>query len=170
MVLMDIHIDGELDGIETASRLPSDSESLVIYLSAYAEDTTLERASATGPYGYLVKPYSERELHATIQMALERRELDGQLRATQKLLRQQRDAAQRYLDIAGVVLLERDLAGNITLINRQGLRLLGYDDPEELIGRPWADHLVQGDNRDGEDEVCRKLLTEEGDRIQKHMS
>jgi PAS domain S-box-containing protein len=170
VVLMDIHIEGELDGIETASRLPSDSESLVIYLSAYAEDTTLERASSTGPYGYIVKPYSERELHATIQMALERRELDGQLRATQKLLRQQRDAAQRYLDIAGVVLLERDLAGNITLINRQGLRLLGYDDPEELIGRPWEDHLVQGDDRTGEDEVCRKLLSEEGDRIQKHMS
>src|SRR5690348_12080548 len=50
VVLMDIHIDGELDGIETASRLPSDSESLVIYLSAYAEDTTLARASSTGPY------------------------------------------------------------------------------------------------------------------------
>jgi C4-dicarboxylate-specific signal transduction histidine kinase len=100
VVLMDIHIDGPFDGIETASRLPEDLDTFVVYISAYTEEATLERARATSPYGYLVKPFSERELHATIQMALERRRLDRELRAAQELVKQERDAAQHYLDIA----------------------------------------------------------------------
>jgi len=76
LVLMDIHIDGDIDGIEAASRIPGELRIPVIYLTAYSEEATLERARATKPYGYLIKPYSERELHATIQMALAHREDD----------------------------------------------------------------------------------------------
>ncbi len=60
---MDIHIEGDIDGIETASRIPDDLQIPVIYLSAYSEEATLERARSTKPYGYLLKPFSERELH-----------------------------------------------------------------------------------------------------------
>jgi signal transduction histidine kinase len=80
VVLMDIHIEGDLDGIETAARIPSDLHVPVIYLTAYSEEPTLERARATKPYGYLLKPFSERELHASIQMVLERRRADNKLR------------------------------------------------------------------------------------------
>ena len=85
VVLMDIHIDGEMDGIDTAARIPDHLHIPVIYLTAYSEDSTLERARSTRPYGYLLKPFSERELHATIQMALERHRADAQLtnRATE---------------------------------------------------------------------------------------
>ncbi|MGQ0620228.1 MAG: two-component system response regulator [Panacagrimonas sp.] len=76
LVLMDIHIEGPIDGIETATRLNEELQLRVIYLTAYSEDSTLERARATQPYGYLLKPFSERELHATLQMALERRAAD----------------------------------------------------------------------------------------------
>jgi signal transduction histidine kinase len=76
VVLMDIHIQGPIDGIETTSRIPPNLQVQVIYLTAYAGETTLERARATKPYGYLVKPFSERELHATIQMALARHSAD----------------------------------------------------------------------------------------------
>jgi diguanylate cyclase (GGDEF)-like protein/PAS domain S-box-containing protein len=76
LVLMDIHIEGPIDGIDTAARLIDELQLRVIYLTAYSEDTTLERARATQPYGYLLKPFSERELHATLQMALERRASD----------------------------------------------------------------------------------------------
>ena len=72
LVLMDIHIEGDMDGIDVAARLKNDHPVPVIYLTAYSEDSTLERARQTTPYGYLIKPFSERELHATIQMALER--------------------------------------------------------------------------------------------------
>ena len=73
LVLMDIHIEGPMDGVDTAMRLIEEQQLRVIYLTAYSEDSTLERARHTQPYGYLLKPFSERELHATLQMALERR-------------------------------------------------------------------------------------------------
>ena len=87
VVLMDIHIEGEIDGIETAARIPEDMMLPVIYLTAYSEDATLERARLTRPYGYLVKPFSERELHATITMALQRRESDVAVRQSEERLR-----------------------------------------------------------------------------------
>ena len=76
LVLMDIHIEGKVDGIEAARRINDERRIPVIYLTAYAEDETLNRAKATKPYGYLVKPCETRELHATIQMALERRKAE----------------------------------------------------------------------------------------------
>jgi CheY-like chemotaxis protein len=88
LVLMDIHIEGAIDGIETAARIPTDYHIPVIYLTAYSEDSTVARARATRPYGYLLKPFSERELHATIQMALERRAAEIALKLTEDRLRQ----------------------------------------------------------------------------------
>jgi signal transduction histidine kinase len=76
LILMDIRIDGPMDGIETALRVPPEYRIPVIYLTAYSEEATLNRAKATAPHGYLLKPFSERELHATIQMALERNKAD----------------------------------------------------------------------------------------------
>jgi CheY-like chemotaxis protein/AcrR family transcriptional regulator len=73
VVLMDIHIDGDIDGIETAAQIPRELQIPVIYLTAYSGDETLQRAQATKPDGYLLKPFSERDLHATIQMAIARR-------------------------------------------------------------------------------------------------
>jgi PAS domain S-box-containing protein len=72
VVLMDIHIEGKLDGIEVSARIPDALGIPVIYVTAYSEEGTLARAKATKPYGFLVKPFSEKELHATIEMALER--------------------------------------------------------------------------------------------------
>jgi signal transduction histidine kinase len=88
IVLMDIHIEGPIDGIETTLRMAPELQIPVIYLTAYAEDATLERACATTPYGYLLKPFTERELHATIQMALARSTLDALIRHNEQRLNQ----------------------------------------------------------------------------------
>jgi signal transduction histidine kinase len=72
LVLMDINLEGAMDGIATAARIPRAWHIPVIYLTAYSEEATLARASATNPYGYLLKPFSERELHAMIQVTLAR--------------------------------------------------------------------------------------------------
>lgn len=90
LVLMDIHIKGEMDGIDVAGALSESPNGSVpvIYLTAYSEDATLERARLTRPYGYLIKPFSERELHATIQMALERHQMQLALNENQTLLAQ----------------------------------------------------------------------------------
>lgn len=87
LVLMDIHIEGELDGIEAASRIQRERQVPVVYLTAYAEDETLARARASRPYGYLVKPCGTRELHATIQMALARRHAELEVERSEERLR-----------------------------------------------------------------------------------
>jgi signal transduction histidine kinase len=97
VVLMDVNIDGEIDGIETASRIPDGYHLPVIYLTAYSEEVTLQRARQTKPYGFLLKPISERELHATIQMVLERRRADMIVRESE--LRQEALVAQRTAEL-----------------------------------------------------------------------
>ncbi|MBW4535419.1 MAG: EAL domain-containing protein [Pleurocapsa minor HA4230-MV1] len=70
LVLMDIAIKGEIDGIETASQIKSISDVPIIFTTAYANNETLDRAAETGCYGYLIKPYKEEELKATVKMTL----------------------------------------------------------------------------------------------------
>lgn len=94
LVLMDIRIKGDIDGIETATRLREISPVPVVYLTAYSEDLTLVRARATRPYGYLLKPFQEREMHATIQMALERHKAEIALKQSEEELRLAMDAAE----------------------------------------------------------------------------
>lgn len=70
LILLDIKLKGEMNGIETASKIHSLYDIPVIYLTAYVDKKTLDRAKITSPYGYLVKPFNDRELHASIEIAL----------------------------------------------------------------------------------------------------
>lgn len=70
LILMDIVIKGEIDGIETAAIIHQELDIPIIYTTAYADDETLQRAENSGSYGYLLKPFKEREIHATIKIAL----------------------------------------------------------------------------------------------------
>lgn len=72
LILMDIAIKGNIDGIETAAKIGVIEEIPIIYLTAYADDETLERATQTNCYGYILKPFKDRELHATIKVALKK--------------------------------------------------------------------------------------------------
>ena len=76
IVLMDVKLKGRRDGIDTARELHSTQDVPVIYLTAYADTQTLDRARVTEPYAYLLKPFQERELQAAIEMALHRHETD----------------------------------------------------------------------------------------------
>jgi signal transduction histidine kinase len=70
LILMDIVIKGDIDGIEAAVIINQKFDIPIIYTTAYADDETLQRAENTGSYGYLLKPFKQRELHATIKIAL----------------------------------------------------------------------------------------------------
>lgn len=70
IVLMDIRLKGEMDGIETAGHIREHLHLPVIYLTAHADEAMLQRAKVTGPYGYILKPFEERDLHTAIDMAL----------------------------------------------------------------------------------------------------
>jgi len=72
LILMDIMLSGERDGIDAATRIRGESSVPIVYLTAYADDATIERAKRTDASGYVVKPFRDRELHATIQVALQR--------------------------------------------------------------------------------------------------
>ncbi|MBB6250900.1 two-component system response regulator [Nitrospirillum iridis] len=126
VVLMDIHIDGDMDGIDTAARIPDDWRIPVIYLTAYAEQSTLDRAKTTRPFGYLLKPFSERELHATIQMALERRRVEEALRESEKRL-------SLALDAADMGCWELELPTRRMVRNIRANSILGLP-PEEVAG------------------------------------
>src|SRR5262249_22108151 len=92
LVLMDIRLKGPMDGVEAAQRLRARYGIPVTYLTAYADDETLARAQTTAPYGYLVKPFDERELHATIQMALYRHHQERRRTEAEQLLSSVNDA------------------------------------------------------------------------------
>jgi DNA-binding NarL/FixJ family response regulator len=73
LVLMDIRLDGDMDGIETAEKIRDRSPSTsIVFLTAYSDEETLERAREIKPEGYLVKPITENDLKSTLKMALSR--------------------------------------------------------------------------------------------------
>ena len=79
VVLMDILLKGEMDGIEAAEEIGNRINApAVIFMTSYSDDATLERAKLTQPYGYILKPFEERALAATIKMAIYKRQLDRQ--------------------------------------------------------------------------------------------
>lgn len=74
LVLMDIHLRGEMDGIETARQISQELAVPVIFLTAFSDGETVERATATEPFGYIVKPFREVDLRCQIELALRRHE------------------------------------------------------------------------------------------------
>ena len=76
LALMDIKLEGELDGIQAASRLAELFRVPVVYLTAFSDRAFLERAKITEPYGYLLKPFSERELGVWVEIAIYKSQAD----------------------------------------------------------------------------------------------
>jgi diguanylate cyclase (GGDEF)-like protein len=77
IVLMDIKLKGPLDGVQTAARIREKHETAIVYLTSHTDEAILARAKATSPHGYVVKPFTDRELRTCIEMALRRRELES---------------------------------------------------------------------------------------------
>ena len=86
VILMDIHLAGKIDGIQAADRISSQYHIPVIFLTAYADEQTISRAKEAGPFGYLVKPFRERDLYITIEMARERSRLEAELESANREL------------------------------------------------------------------------------------
>jgi len=128
LVLMDVVLQGEMDGIEAANRIRSGLGVPVIYLTAYADDKMLERAKVTEPFGYLIKPFRDRELRSTIEMALFKHELDKKLRESQEWL-------TVTLNSVGDALIATDKQGLVKFMNPVAQSLTGWSE-EEARARP----------------------------------
>jgi C4-dicarboxylate-specific signal transduction histidine kinase/DNA-binding response OmpR family regulator len=85
LVLMDIQLEGAMDGVAAAERIHQDLLRPVVFLTAYSEDETLSRAAAVGPYGYVLKPVEDRELKPVLEMALHKHRADREIRRLQRL-------------------------------------------------------------------------------------
>jgi PAS domain S-box-containing protein len=86
LVLMDIVLKGEIDGIETASEIRSRYNIPIVYLTAYEDDKTLKRAKLTEPFGYILKPFEERYLRSSIEMALYKHQMEKKLKENERWL------------------------------------------------------------------------------------
>jgi signal transduction histidine kinase/DNA-binding response OmpR family regulator len=97
LVLMDIRLRGEVDGVEAAGQIRTQFDIPVVYLTAYADDETFGRAKVTAPFGYILKPFEARELRITIEMALHQHELEKRLRESEARYRviSEQDATER---------------------------------------------------------------------------
>jgi PAS domain S-box-containing protein len=84
VVLMDIMLNGQMDGIETARTIRSRFNLPVIYLTALSDRETIQRAKITEPFGYLTKPFEERELFTAIEIALYKHEIESRLRQSEE--------------------------------------------------------------------------------------
>lgn len=85
LVLMDIRLRGEMDGITAAEEIRRRFRLPVIFLTAYSEDATLERAKVAEPYGYILKPFDDRELKSTMEIALYRHRTEEEIRRLNRL-------------------------------------------------------------------------------------
>ena len=94
LVLMDIVLQGELNGIETTEKLQGTTDVPVVYLSAYGDNSTIERAKKTTPFGYIMKPFEDNELRSAIETALYRHKMESKVSHLNAILRAIRNVNQ----------------------------------------------------------------------------
>ena len=107
LVLMDIVLHGSMSGIDTAKVLYKKMGIPIVFITAYGDDETLERAKETQPFGYLLKPFDERQLAITIEVALYRDELERErnrlLREKDELIRQRDQVLSEIKTLRGMI-------------------------------------------------------------------
>ena len=137
LVLMDVRLRGEMDGIQAAEIIRDRFNVPVVYLTAYADEETILRAKKTTPFGYLVKPFNERELRATIEIAFYTHQMERTLADE----RARRHAAEEFkILVDGVrdyAIFMLDGNGRVTTWNSGAERLKGYKG-DEIIGKDFS--------------------------------
>ena len=131
LVLMDIELEGEMDGIEAADQIRSRFNIPVVYVTGYADEDVLERAKVTEPFGYVVKPFEDRELNSVIEIALYKHEMETKLKESEAWL-------YTTLKSIGDAVITTDTKGIVTFMNPVARSLTGWR-LEEAMGRPLAD-------------------------------
>ena len=124
LVLMDIKLKGDMDGIEAAEYIHSRLGIPIVYMTAFADEKTLQRAKKTQPYGYLIKPFKMEELQSTIEMALYKHKMEEKLRESEEKFRTIFDNARD-----GILLADFETK-KFALGNNMICKMLGYDQDE----------------------------------------
>lgn len=139
IVLMDIRIKGPRDGIETAEILKKRFDVPVVYLSAHADTATIQRATLTEPYGYLLKPVKAAELQSSIEVSLFKHQMERRLRERERWF------STTLRSIADAVVTV-DIGGRITYMNPAAEALIGLRGAD-AAGKPASEVLRLVDQR-----------------------
>ncbi len=142
LVLMDIKLQGDMDGLEAASQIKSDFGIPVILLTANADESTIQRAKFTQPFAYIIKPFEERELRTAIVLSLYRHEME------QKLIYRERLFSTTLRSIGEAVVVA-DTSGDIEFMNPVAEEFCGIK-LEEAVGKRF-DSIFAFENGDGGD-------------------
>jgi PAS domain S-box-containing protein len=125
LVLMDVRLNGQLDGVQTAEQIWKNYQIPVIYLTANSDLKTLQRAKATEPFGYITKPFKEKELQTAIEIAFNRYQLEQQLKAREQWL-------NTLLGSLSDAVIATDKNSCITLLNSMAEALTGWQQSDAL--------------------------------------
>jgi PAS domain S-box-containing protein len=125
LVLMDIRLQGGMDGIGAAELIRRKLDIPIVYVTAFADDHTVKRAKATEPYGYLLKPFQERELHVVIEVALHRHEMARRLREAEAW-------RMALLRSVGDAVLAAGKDGRVKLMNPIAEALTGWKEQDAI--------------------------------------
>ncbi len=152
LVLMDIVLHSGIDGIETARQIRSRFNIPVVYLTAYSDEKILERAKITEPFGYIIKPFNERELRINIEIALYKHKAEQELKESKQWL-------AATLKSLGEAVIATDRNGMIKIINPFAEVLTGWT-REESLGKPLASVfkvISEGTDTQVEDPVTKAI-------------
>ncbi|MDH7492938.1 MAG: response regulator, partial [Candidatus Saccharicenans sp.] len=130
LALMDIVLKGNTDGIAVASVLWENRDIPVVYITSFADDLTFERAKLTEPFGYLIKPFDERELELTIETALYKARM-------QLLLKEKEQWLSTILKSIGDGIIVLNTQDRVAFINSIAQKITGWSE-EEAIGQPFS--------------------------------
>jgi PAS domain S-box-containing protein len=118
LILMDIVLKGKMDGVQAAQIIREKYEIPVVYLTAYSDEKTLGRAKLTGPFGYIIKPFEDRELHSAVEIALYKHQMDSKLKESEERYRTLFESSPDP-----IILLETD--GTIVFMNQTLEKIIG---------------------------------------------
>lgn len=125
LVLMDICMRGAIDGVEAARRIRERFDIPVVYLTAFADESVLRRARETQPYGYVIKPFGEEQLHTSIEIALDRHRTERNLREIERCY-------AAALQCSGMGVIATDCDGTVVSINPEAEALTGWRSSEAV--------------------------------------
>lgn len=125
LVLMDIVLKGEMDGIEAAQKIRDAYDIPVVYLTAYSDERTLKRAKITQPFGYIIKPFEDRELHSAVEVALYKHQMEIKLKESEKWL-------STTLESIGDAVIATDKDGKLKFMNPVACQITGWAHNEAI--------------------------------------
>ncbi len=131
LVLMDIHLGAGMDGIEAAARIREALELPVVFLTAFSDDATLQRAKLTEPFGYILKPYEDKDLQTAIEIGLYRHRAERGVRENEQWL-------SATLGSIGDGVIATDAQGRVRFLNALAQRMTGWTQAE-AAGRALGD-------------------------------